>query len=196
MDCPVLAKTRANKSLRNKTVPADARVSDFFRLWAELINKDEELKSRLKPWRTFLGGPTSFVGPGPYPRPIATHDPTGWEKAKGYPAPELEGKELIEISVPEKLEYTFGLFEGVFKVRKGGAEGTPVLRVEMPLDTFKNMILTKQRVIWALTDPRNKVECRWPEVAYSDWITTLELLVIGQELVERNPAMWDLVEAL
>lgn len=66
----------------------------------------------------------------------------------------------------------------------------------MPLDTFKDMILTKQRVIWALADPRNKVECIWPGVSYSDWITILELLVIGQELVERNPAMWDLIEAL
>ena len=189
-------KATSRKSPRTKSVSVNARVKDFFGHWAELINKDEELKSRLKPWRTFLGGPTSYAGPGPYPRPIPTHDPTGWTKAKGYPVPHLDGKELIELTVPGVLEYTFALADGVFSVREGNARGTPILRVEMPLNTFKDMILTKQRVIWSLADPRNKVACIWPGVAYSDWITTLELLVIGQELVERNPSMWDLIEGL
>jgi hypothetical protein len=34
----------------------------------------------------------------------------------------------------------------------------------------------------------------WPEIGWSDWVTVLEILVIGQELVERNPAMWDAIE--
>jgi hypothetical protein len=171
-------------------------IASFFEQWDKLLKKDEELKSRLKPWRTFAGGPTSYIGPGPYPRPIPTHDPTCWTKAKGYSKPALDGKDLIELSVPEMFRYTFELREGKFTIRKGAAAQRPVLKVEMPLDTFKEVILTKQRVVWGLADPRNKVECMWPEIGWSDWITVLEILVIGQELVERDPAMWDLIEAL
>jgi hypothetical protein len=171
-------------------------VARFFEQWVELLEKDEEMKSRQKPWRTFAGGPTSYVGPGPYLPPVPTHDPSGWTKAKGYSKPALEGKELMELGVPEMFKYTFELKEGKYIVREGAATVRPVLRVEMPLDTFKDMVLTKQRVVWALADPRNKVECMWPEIGWSDWITVLEILVIGQELVEREPAMWDLIEAL
>ena len=124
-----------------------------------------------------------------------SHPRSHWlGKSQGIFCACVRWKGTDEISVPGFLKYTFGLTDGVSYVREGAAKGVPILRVEMPLDTFKDMILTKQRVIWALADPRNKVECMWPGVAYSDWITTLELLVIGQEVVERNPAMWDLIE--
>lgn len=171
-------------------------IEQFFKRWSELLNGDGELKRRLKPYRTFMGGPLPYIGPGPYPRPIPTHDPTGWTKAKGYPKPALEGKELIELSVPKLFTYTFELKEGKFIIKEGSATGRPILRVRMPLDVFKEMILTKQRVIWALADPRNDLECIWPEIGWSDWITVLEILVIGQELVERVSTMWDLIEGL
>lgn len=174
----------------------NGKIARFFERWSELLNKDEELGRRLKPWRTFLGGPTPYIGPGPYPRPIPTHDPTGWTKAKGYPKSVLEGKEAIELIVPNLCQYTFAIKDGKYIVREGKASGRPILRVEMPLDTFKDVILTKQRVVWGLADPRNKIECMWPEIAYSDWITVLEMLVVGQEVVERDPTMWDFIEAL
>ncbi|MEM2454937.1 MAG: hypothetical protein QXL85_07250 [Candidatus Bathyarchaeia archaeon] len=171
-------------------------IESFFEQWCELLNKDMELKRRLKPFKTFMGGPLPYIGPGPYPPPIPTHDPTGWTRAKGYAKPNLDNKELIELKVDKLFVYTFELKEGKFIVRAGSANGRPVLRVKMPKDVFKDMILTKQRVIWALADPRNEIECLWPEIGWSDWITVLEILVVGQELVERDPAMWDLIENL
>ena len=47
----------------------NGKMAQFFERWEELLNTDEELERRLKPWRTFLGGPTPYIGPGPYPRP-------------------------------------------------------------------------------------------------------------------------------
>jgi len=92
-------------------------IARFFEQWAELLKKDEEMKSRQEPWRTFAGGPTPYVGPGPYPRPIPTHDPSGWTKAKGYAKPVLEGKELIELGIPEIFKYTFELKRGDLPVK-------------------------------------------------------------------------------
>jgi hypothetical protein len=172
----------------------DNSLKEFLKVWEDLLNKDEELKYRIKPFRTFMGGPLPYIGPGPYPRPIPTHDPTGWTKAKGYSKPALDGKELIELNVSKLFTCTIELKNGKFTIREGQASTRPILRVQMPPQVFKDMILTKQRVIWALADPRNNVECMWPEIGWSDWVTVLEILVIGQELVERNPAMWDAIE--
>jgi hypothetical protein len=55
------------------------------------------------------------------------------------------------------------------------------------------MITTRYRVVWALADDRTKLS--WMEgIGHSDWITILEVLVVAQEVVDRYPEMWDLLE--
>ncbi|MDI9619216.1 MAG: hypothetical protein QFX33_00120 [Candidatus Nezhaarchaeota archaeon] len=164
--------------------------------WEELLNKDLELKRRLGGFPEWHGGPVPYPGEGPYPRPIynGPWDPSSWTEKKGYPSTILHENDLIQIVVPEKLSWVVSLRNSVFTIRDGKAEN-PCLYIEMPLDLFKDMLLTKYRVVWALADER--VKLMWREgIGLSDWITILEVLVVAQEAVDRDPALWNLVEGL
>ena len=166
----------------------------FLKAWEELLNTDDGLKSRLKPWRTFIGGPTPYPGPGPYPPPNLLYDPSGWTKAKGYKSSILDGKELVEIIVPSKFTFTIKVDKGIFSVKKEKARD-PCLSVKMTLQTFKDLMTAKDRVIWCLTDPENEVSYK-EGIALSDWTTIFETLVVGQELLERKFQFWEFIEKL
>lgn len=164
--------------------------------WTELetyLNNDQELKRRFEPFRTFCGGPCPYPGPGPYPPPNLAFDPTGWSKARGYPSSILKGKDVIEIEVEGKGVYTIHVSkEGTFKVERRSAEN-PVLQVALPISLFKELVLGRYRVIWALSDPRARVK-HMDGISLSDWVTVLEIFACMQELVERRPDLWRAVE--
>lgn len=170
-------------------------INKFYEAYEKFLNEDPELKRRLRPYPTFCGGPTPYPGPGPYPPPNIAMDPTGWSKAKGYPTTILKGRELVEFIVPNAFRFTVSLREdGTFYVAERPAT-KPCLRVEMPLDLFKDMVLGRERVIYALADERNKVEYE-DGIGLSDWITIFEVIGAMQELVESDPEMWRLIEDL
>lgn len=172
-------------------------IIDYVKRWEDLLKKDQELKRRLKPFPEWHGGPVPYPGEGPYPTPLygqEKFDVSCWAKAKGYSRSILDGRELIEICVPGAFIYTIKLEKGLFSIVEGKAK-EPCLGITMPLSLFKELILSRHRIVWALTDER--VKLRWIDgVAHSDWITILELLAIGQEAVDKDPKMWDIVEAL
>lgn len=170
------------------------KVSTFMQKWAEFLNEDEELARRIKPFDTFCGGPCPYPGPGPYPPPSLAYDPTGWSKAKGYKSSILDGKELVELSVPGEFTYTVELKEGKFSVVEKRAKEA-CLSVEMPLSLLKEMILSRHHVVWALTDGRNKIT-HMSGISLSDWATIFEIFVTAQELVERELKLREIVEAL
>jgi hypothetical protein len=171
----------------------------FISKWEELLNKDEELKRRLQEFPEWHGGPVPYPGEGPYPPPLygGPFDPSEWTKKRGYRSTILKGKDLIQITVPDKqLSLVVSLSEdGVFTVKKGVTTKKPCLSIEMPWDLFKDMLTTRYRVVWALADDRTKLS--WMEgIGHSDWITILEVLVVAQEVVDRYPEMWDLLERI
>lgn len=167
-------------------------ITKFVEKYTNYLNNDDELQRRLKPFRTFLGGPCPYPGAGPFPPPNLAMDPTGWSRTRGYSASILDGKELIEITVPDHFTMCIGLNKGNFyaRFRKGSK---PCLKVEMPLDLFKELLLGYHRVIWALSDKRNKIEYI-SSLALSDWTTIFEVLTCAQELCESDPEVWDQIE--
>lgn len=166
----------------------------FMQRWTDFLNNDEEIHRRLAGFRTFAGGPNPYPGPGPYPPPSIAYDPTGWSKAKGYPTTVLNGKELVEITIPRFYTFKIELKDGVFSITEGKAK-KPCLGVEMPLSLFKEMILSEHRILWALADERNRVTYL-PGLGLSDWVTIFEVLVTGQELVDMNLQLRETIKNL
>ncbi|MDI9619205.1 MAG: hypothetical protein QFX33_00065 [Candidatus Nezhaarchaeota archaeon] len=175
----------------NKSINEDCMT--FWRELENYLNDDQELKRRLKPFRTFCGGPCPYPGPGPYPPPNLAFDPTGWSRARGYPSSILIGRDLIQVDVEGRSVYTISLSEeGVFKVEMRPAKN-PILEVALPIFLFKELVLGKHRVIWALSDPKVRVR-HSNGISLSDWVTVLEIFACMQELVERRPDLWRIVE--
>ncbi|MEM0054268.1 MAG: hypothetical protein QXL89_08805 [Nitrososphaeria archaeon] len=168
-------------------------LSQLIKKYQDFLNSDPELKRRLVPYSTFCGGPTPYPGAGPYPPPNLAIDPSGWTKAHGYSKTILLGKELITFKIKDFLTFTVSLDEnGIFNIApKIGVD--PILSVEMPLNLFKDMVLGKERVIYALANPQNSVSYK-KGIAFSDWITIFEVISALQELIESDPALWQLIE--
>jgi len=155
----------------------------FMEKWIDFLNKDEELKRRLKGFKGFCGKP------GPRAERAKM---LGWPRDMGvacYPHPGksmLDGRDLVELSI-EANTYTIRLENGKFDLRKGKSEN-PCLRVKMPLPLFRDTLLSRHRWLWALADDQVKVECD-NSLPHSDWITIFEVLVCAQELLEMDIEM-------
>ena len=166
----------------------------FLKAWVDGLNTDEEIRSRLVPFKSFAGGPCPVPGPGPYPRPTFAYDPYRWHSAKGYSAPKLDDRELIELRIIDGSTYTLELKKSVFVLRKSKSKD-PCISISMGLDSFKSLITGKHRILWVLSDPSVELKCA-DGIAHSDWITILELLAKAQELPEEDISLWNLVERI
>ncbi|MFQ5820921.1 MAG: hypothetical protein ACE5I5_13095 [Candidatus Heimdallarchaeota archaeon] len=170
------------------------KFSIFVKRWTEFLNEDEELSRRIKPFRTFCGGPCQYPGPGPYPSPCVAFDPTGWSKAEGYASSVLDGKELVELNVPGVSKYVINLKEGKFQIQERETKEC-CLGVKIPMELLKEIILGRYSLLWVLADERVDVTYM-PGLSLSDWTTIFEVLITAQELVETDPELWDIVEGL
>jgi len=180
-------------SLEN--IDISSSIDIFLKRLQDYLNRDESIKRRLKPFTTFCGGPTPYPGPGPYPPPNLAMDPTGWSKAKGYSVSKLPGREAIEIEVLDRFIFTISIDKSgnfVVEMRKAF---NPCLSVKMPIDVFKDMVLGRERVVYALADKRNDIKYDG-DIGLSDWITIFGILGKMQELVESDPHIWKLIEEL
>lgn len=156
-------------------------LEEFMNKWVDFLNKDEELKRRIKGFKGFCGKPGLRAERAKllkWPREMGT---------ACYPHPGrsmLDGRNLIELNIPEIGVYTIRLKDGKFSVEKGKAEN-PCLRIEIPLFLLKDTFLSKHRWLWVLADDQVKVKCD-KELPHSDWITIFEVLVCAQELLEMD----------
>lgn len=163
----------------------------FMKAWVEGLNTDEEIRSRLLPFKSFAGGPCPVPGPGPYPQPTFAYDPDGWHSAKGYPAPLLNDRDLIELQISGGSTYTLELKASTFILRDGKSKD-PCISISMDLTSFKSLVTGKHRILWVLSDPSVELKCA-TGIAHSDWITILEILAKAQELPEEDLSLWNLV---
>ncbi len=164
----------------------------FLKAWVEGLNTDEEIRSRLVPFKSFAGGPCPVPGPGPYPRPTFAYDPQGWYSAKGYAASMLDDRDLIELRITDDSIYTLELKKSVFILKKRKSKD-PCISISMDLTSFKSLVTGKHRILWVLSDPSVELKCA-DGIAHSDWITILEILAKAQELPEEDVSLWNLVE--
>ena len=164
----------------------------FMKAWVEGLNTDEEIRSRLVPFKSFAGGPCVVPGPGPYPRPTFAYDPQGWHSAQGYSAPRLDDRDLIELRITDVSIYTLELKKSVFILKKRKSRD-PCISISMDLTSFKSLVTGKHRILWVLSGPSVELKCA-DGIAHSDWITILEILAKAQEIPEEDVSLWNLVE--
>jgi hypothetical protein len=162
------------------------KILEFMRMWEKYISTDRSLQKRLKRpyhYQEFYEDPPAYHG-------------TATKNLARLPPEQLEGRELIEISIPEvAITCVVELVEGKLRIREGRAKNA-ILSLEIPLDLFKRMLLTEERVTWAILDERCKLAFDSSSWTYYDGITILEILVCAQELMERDPKAAEIVSAL
>ncbi len=168
--------------------------------WEDYLNRDGELKRRLAGFKTFSGLPGGHAK-----RAQKLRDKyKTWPKAMGeacYPHPGksiIDGKDLIELKVllsnSRFLHYTLSLRGKKFNIRDG-AGNNPCIKIEIPVDLFRDLALTNDRLFWVLADDRCKVYCT-NNLPHSDWITIFETLVCLQEIVDVDKEAKEIVENL
>jgi hypothetical protein len=158
----------------------------FMKRWEKYLQDDLALQKRLKKpfyYQEYYENPPALNG-------VATKDPVR------LPPEELEGRELIEISIPDALAtYCVKLKKGKLRIRKGKAK-KPILSLEIPLDLFKKMLLTEERVAWTVLDERCKLNFDTQSWTYYEGLTIMEILVCAQELVDKDSEIAELVRQL
>ncbi len=161
-------------------------LQDFMKGWNNYVQGDIPLQKRLK--KPFLYR-DSFENP-PAINGVATRDPVRLRPE------ELEGRELVEISIPEaSATYSVELKKGELNIREGKAKRA-ILSLEIPLDLLKKMLLTEERVAWTVLDERCKLRFDAASWTYYEGLTIMEILVCAQELVEKDSALAELVKQL
>ncbi len=168
---------------------------DFIAKYEGFLNADQELGRRIRlkdafdTRDVFFGGHPCLPGSGPYPRASIAYDPSDWASKKGYKECALDGREVIELQIEGAFHATVSLEAGIFKVKATPAKDA-CLSCAMPLELFKNMVLTKHKVIWALCQKTAKVRTGSLQLGLSDWTTVLEVLACLTDMAEMNPDVW------
>ncbi len=161
-------------------------LQDLMREWSKYIQDDITLQKRLKKPFHY---PDSFENP-PALNGVATRDPV-----RLHPE-ELEGRELIEMSIPEvSATYSVELKKGQLSIRKGKAKKA-ILRLQIPIDLLKKLLLSEERVAWTVLDERCKLGFDTSSWTYYEGLTIMEVFVCAQELVEKDSALAELVKKL
>ncbi|RMF93502.1 MAG: hypothetical protein D6734_09935 [Candidatus Schekmanbacteria bacterium] len=169
-------------------------LTEFFKRYESYLNKDEELKRRLKGFKTFAGPPD-----GHYRRARKEGEKAVARAVRCYPfgGKSSIGKnsEVIGINVKESGEnFLIALSNGKFSIKKGNWE-KPYLVISLPLEKLKKAILGRYRWIWLIG--LDDVEVSYSEeLPHSDWVTIFEILVAMQEVPEFENKWIDEIEKL
>jgi len=180
----------------------ESKWTSFLRSYEQFLNADQELRRRVRlkdafdTRDVFYGGHPCLPGYGPYPRASIAYDPTHWAEAKGHKECALHGKELIELEVSGAFHVTIALAsDDTFKLSHGPA-GEPLLSCKMPLELFRDMVLARHKVIWALCQKEACVRTGAVQLGLSDWTTVLEVLACLTDMAEMDPEVWTFCESL
>lgn len=161
-------------------------LQDLMREWSKYIQEDITLQKRLKKpflYADFFENPPALNG-------VATRDPVRLRPE------ELEGRDLIEISIPEAAAtYIVELKKGKLGIKEGKAKKA-MLSLQIPIDLLKKLLLSEERVAWTVLDERCKLSFDTPSWTYYEGLTIMEIFVCAQELVEKDSAMAELVKQL
>ena len=107
----------------------------------------------------------------------------------------VEGRIAIQIEVDGESSYKIEIKGGKFKIQKG-SDKTPLLTWKLPIGLFKDVMLGKQRVIYALLDPRGKLSFDTPNFTHWNGATIIEILFLASEMGQKESNISKLVEDL
>jgi hypothetical protein len=107
----------------------------------------------------------------------------------------VEGRTAIEIEVDPLGTYHVDVDKGRFKVLEGTGKKA-LLQWRVPATLFKEMLLGKQRLLYALLDEQGELSFDTPNFTHWNGATVIEILFLAQELTAKNGEVSRLVEAL
>lgn len=106
---------------------------------------------------------------------------------------DLKERALFEIEIGEKGIFTVKQKEGTLQIVKEKAL-SPLIRWVVPLSLFKEVLLSRERILYALLDKRCKLYFAAHCFTHTNGITSLMILLLACEMVKKSPAMQALVQ--
>ncbi len=106
-----------------------------------------------------------------------------------------EGKDVVELDIKERGVLTVELKEKGFQLKKDKAE-KPLLSWSVPATLFKEVLLGKERIIYALLDKECTLSFDSPHFTHWNGTTALAVILAAQEMVKKDPGMKKMVEDL
>jgi len=107
----------------------------------------------------------------------------------------VEGRTAIQIEIEGHSPYKIEVREGTFKVQKG-SDKQPLLAWKLPVGLFRDVMLGKQRLIYALLDPRGTLSFDTPHFSHWNGATIIEMLFLAAEMGQKEPEISELVACL
>jgi hypothetical protein len=96
-----------------------------------------------------------------------------------------EGKAVIEIEIDGRGIFTMVLEEKKFRLTSGKST-TPLLRWRVPLTLFKEVLLGKEKILYALLDKVGALSFDTPHFTHWNGATALATILIAQEMVKKD----------
>jgi len=106
-----------------------------------------------------------------------------------------EGKPLVEVEVEARGVLTVEQKGGTFQIGRDKASH-PLLSWRVPLSLFKEVLLGKERILYALLDKRCGLSFDTPHFSHWNGVTALEIILLACEMVKKSPEMRRLAEEL
>lgn len=107
----------------------------------------------------------------------------------------VEGRIAIQIEVEGKSSYKIEITGSKFKVQKG-SDKQPLLTWKLPVILFKEVMLGKQRLIYAMLDTRGSLSFDTPNFSHWNGATIIEMLFLACEMGQKESNISKLVEGL
>jgi hypothetical protein len=107
----------------------------------------------------------------------------------------VEGSIPIQIEVDGESSYKVEIKGGKFKIQKG-SDKKPLLTWKLPVELFKEVMLGKQRLIYAMLDPRGTLSFDKPNFTHWNGATIIEMLFLASEMGQNESNISKLVEGL
>jgi hypothetical protein len=96
-----------------------------------------------------------------------------------------EGKAVIELEIEGKGIFTMVLARKRFQLTSGKST-TPLLRWRVPLTLFKEVLLGKEKILYALLDKVGALSFDTPHFTHWNGATALATILIAQEMVKKD----------
>jgi len=106
-----------------------------------------------------------------------------------------EGRAVVEIDIKERGVVAIELKDKRFHIRSGKAS-LPLLSWSVPLSLFKEVLLGKERILYALLDKECTLSFDTPHFTHWNGTTALAVILAAQEMVKKNPEVKKIVEVL
>ncbi|HUT84791.1 MAG TPA: hypothetical protein VMX95_09085 [Thermodesulfobacteriota bacterium] len=136
-------------------------------------------------FQKFVEGWETYLNQDPVLRERTAHFKSTLEEGKAVVMVEVEGRGVFSVELKEKG----------FQIRSGKA-ALPLLGWKVPLSLFKEALLGKERILYALMDKGCRLSFDTPHFTHWDGITALEIILLACEMVKKSPEMRKIAEEM